>query len=478
MVAAERRAGPRQSQRPVHGRSETTIGGKVADSYVGYRAFVASPSDVAEERGVVPQVVERVNHALRDSSGMYLDVRMWEHRPPVAPMPEEDIQSELDREASKAAFFILILGKRYGRVSDGHQVSNTEREIRAILRRRESDPRVRILSYFKELSPNEDQGAQEEQVRRLRDDLGKLSIPFRSFSTVDEFKEYLTHDLYETVLRLRLSPFKQDALRAFFQFGSVELGPLLAIVYPPVERTQLTLGSRKDYWLQRLSTVFAFEDYKTIEKITKDLRLIGTSAFEVYPHTSIPQNLMKMNRAWICLPRNAAGQQQLSRTYPRARFRISSRPSGRPGHLLWRCSNGETVKVASPMSHYLKLQRQRMNIAGEWHGQLSQIIAKDFAVLARFNDPTADLHEDGPLRDFFFAGIRGLGTWGAAWFVDRAYRQFLRRDMSGNLELLLEVTLQSGRIVAVEDVSDEPPSYFKAAAALPTIRAEIKAYRS
>ena len=74
------------------------------------------------------------------------------------------------------------------------------------------------------------------------------------------------------------------------------------------------------------------------------------------------------------------------------------------------------------------------------------------------------------------AGIRGLGTWGAAWFIDRKYRDFFETDENENkpLQMLLEVTYQNEVIYNVRNVSYEPESYFKNENTLDTIKSYIK----
>jgi len=110
------------------------------------------------------------------------------------------------------------------------------------------------------------------------------------------------------------------------------------------------------------------------------------------------------------------------------------------------------------MGEYLRRQRKKLDIKGDWNAQLGRVMVKDFAVLARLRRELADAPE--PLWDYFLAGVRGLGTWGAAWFVDREYKQLQRFDKAENIELLLEITYRDGRILEVADVSTKPPQYF------------------
>jgi hypothetical protein len=88
------------------------------------------------------------------------------------------------------------------------------------------------------------------------------------------------------------------------------------------------------------------------------------------------------------------------------------------------------------------------------------VVAKDFAVLARFTDKSKNRPaSEGFLKDYFLGGLRGLGTWGAAWFLDNGYHNF-ENLQEEDLQLLLEVIYRDGRIFTVKDVSNEPQEYF------------------
>jgi hypothetical protein len=67
-----------------------------------------------------------------------------------------------------------------------------------------------------------------------------------------------------------------------------------------------------------------------------------------------------------------------------------------------------------------------------------------------------------PFQHYFVAGIRGLGTWGAGWYIDRCpdelerLAEAARETKNGDIQVLLEVTFSNYRIVEVEDVSSKP----------------------
>jgi hypothetical protein len=397
---------------------------------------------------------------VRDVIGATVQSHKWEDLPPVTPnLPEEQLQDILNREVDRSNFFVLILNKRYGRIEPGHTKSNTEREIATILAARQRDPRLKILAYFRSLESDPDPGEQELKVKDLRQRLETMGIAYKKYADPADFRVRFTHDLYDVVLRIHLSPFKQQALTNFWRFGETgRRAPRVAVIYPPVERVFAAAGKQKTYWLNRLSSQLALEDHKAIQKIEKDFTLLRFQDYRIYTQADTPPELPWMNRIWLCVPRNRLGRQALL-THLHTRFSLPV-SAGRPSVIEWHTSGGP-IEVSSPMGEYLARQRKKMDIRGEWNGQLGRIVAKDFAVLARLRRDLPDAPE--PLWDYFFAGVRGLGTWGAVWFVDREYKQLQRFDKSANIELLLEVTYRDGRILEVADVSNKPAEYFAAA---------------
>jgi len=110
---------------------------------------------------------------------------------------------------------------------------------------------------------------------------------------------------------------------------------------------------------------------------------------------------------------------------------------------------------------------------------MDNIIAKDYAILARFRDTFSDVNmKDGYLQDYFLAGLRGLGTWGAAWFIDRKYHNFENVYEKKDLQFLLEVEYRDGRIFDVRDVSGKSQSYFDNENSLSVIRKNVSAFKA
>ena len=321
-------------------------------TYQSYRTFIASPSDVADERQLAEDTIARINRSFRDTLRVTIDARKWEHEPPIAVAPPEKIQDRILREVEQAHFFILILYRRYGSKEPGHEKSNTEREIDAILKRHESNPKIQILAYFRDLPENVDPGEQESHVRALRQRLQDLGLPFSPYKTPEEFRELLTHDLYTLILKLRLSTFKQRVLSGFWQFGDVGRTqiPRVGILYPPFQRKWLKTPPDEDFWLERLTAPLAFEDYKAIQKIEKHFHTLSFRDYRIYPSVGKPDDFEVMNRIFLCVPRNRLALTELEK-HPELPFafpKVTSKE--RPRELLWRGSDGNTIHITSPMS--------------------------------------------------------------------------------------------------------------------------------
>ncbi len=429
-----------------------------------YRAFISSPGDVINERDIAEETIKKISDICEEPLRVSLKVERWENLPPRAPQPEATIQDEINKIVEKSDFFILILYKRYGSVETGYKVSNTEREIKTIMKQFRKNPNINVLAYFKQIPTNEDPSGQEAKVEMLKQELTKKRLFFKVYEDQNEFRSLLTHDLYNIIMKMRLSTHKKKACEDFWKLGtsSRPAHPRLAILYPSVQRE--FMGDDKNLWLKRLKPNIYFEDFKAIQKLQKTLRLVGFSDYRIYTQTDIPQDYTFMNRIWICFPRFHSARQQLNKYQEVSRFNFTKRTNNQPVKIEWIDGNGEIITIDSPLAKYLEKQRNKNEgISYEWEQQMGTIIAKDYAIIARFKDnENQNLDTEESLRDYFFAGIRGLGTWGSAWFIDRKYNILPKETKSGkDIQMLLEVEYRNDRIFDVRDVSKKPSNYFK-----------------
>jgi hypothetical protein len=444
-----------------------------------YPIFISSPGDRQQERKYAEEVIAEVGAVLKDSADLAISVIKWEKLPPAMARPNKTKQEEINELIHDCKAFILILGERYGTIEPGNTVSNTEREIEEALRVRESRPGFQILTYFKDLPPDPDPGNQRQQVEALKQRLNSKGIFYFQYQKSSAFRERLIHDLYKILLNFRISNTKTIALRRFWRMGIVD-GPArynTMIIFPPAAPpcTKLTNQGQICDVPNRMAPLVVFEDYKAIVTISKSLQLVGVTTVGDCAVDYIPRDIDMMNRIWLCLPRNIPAHRRLSHYHDR-RFEFNVRRN-KSRFIEWK-SNSKIIHIESPLETYRQEQERQHShqISRDNHS----IIAKDFAVIARFCDKTKQDMERGHLMDYFFAGIRGLGTWGATWFVARRYNAFLNMDIADDykdVQMLVEVTYIRGRITEVIDVSNESAAYFRQQNSISKIRKEITIHR-
>lgn len=446
------------------------------NTFQSFSTFISSPSDVKDEREITKDVITKINNNIRDTLHLNFHILSWDELPPETPaLSEESIQDRLNQFVKRSHFFVLILHKRYGTVERGHDKSNTEREIDTILELNKINPKIKILSYFKDTGKeNPDPGEQEIKVNILKNRLEKQGVHYKKFVNITDFREKIIHDLYNLALKLKMSPYKSECLQNFWNIGGNHGRQQvdLALLYRPLSRELIDKSILQDYWLRRLMPAVAFEDAKAIQKIQKNMRLIGVRS-KVYTSAESPANLKLFSRVWICAPRITQAQHQLQKYTDERRFQFKKQ-RGKDATLVWTSSDGALINIRSPLAKYLSTQRVDGGEPVDWNGRLSNIFAKDYAIIARFDD-LDEKYEDGSCpKDFFIAGIRGLGTWGAAWYLDRKYEELKKIKDNTNVQILLEINYKNGMILDVFDVSEKNQNYFLDENRIRTVRTHVR----
>ncbi len=442
-----------------------------------FKVFISSARDTTPERKICIEAIDEINRVIRDHVKIRLEVIRWEDLTPLTPnLREETIQDVINRHVDKCDAFILILNKRIGTVVPPRTMTNLEIEIERALHRLLTERKIHFLTYFKNISPNDDLGEQEKKVLKLREKLDKKGVFHYSYDDPDEFKSKSKDHLYEIILRYRFSTSKVAALRKFWNLGVNDRdNNEIAIIYPPVSIGYVSTHRKVPYWQDRLVPHVVFEDFKALQKIEKSLRMIEYKNYRFFDTKHIPSNINNINRVWLCLPRNVVGLEQLEKYHDVRKFEFYEQHQEL--FITWQSGDGNSgFAIESPLKYYLKYQRP--DHPQEWDASLSKVIAKDYAVLSRFavRDPEIT-HSECDLKEYFIAGLRGLGTWGAGWFIDRMYPLFNALNPNDDIQILLEVEFQNNRIHRVKDVSYEPESYFKEQNSEEMILHTISTYR-
>ena len=155
------------------------------------RLFLASPSDVPEERAATKNVIDEINQTMGSSLGCVVELVGWENVAPSMGRPEQVIleQTEID----DCDLFVGVLWNRFG-TPTGRADSGTEEEFLIAYESWQQHKRPHIMVYFCQRSANLQ--SEEELHQKLK------VIQFRkSISEHGLFAEYTAPDNFEMLLR-------------------------------------------------------------------------------------------------------------------------------------------------------------------------------------------------------------------------------------------------------------------------------------
>lgn len=165
-------------------------------------AFIASPSDLAEERRIAFDVVGEVNGMVK-KLGWSIDLLGWEDTLPGFGRP----QALINRDVEECDLFIGLLWRRWGTqpALDSTFSSGFEEEFSIAKTRREGGTSPEIWMFFKDVEAAQiaDAGEQLKKVITFRDSLvTSKAVLFKNFSSVDEWEKLLRKCLFEHVFSI------------------------------------------------------------------------------------------------------------------------------------------------------------------------------------------------------------------------------------------------------------------------------------
>lgn len=451
------------------------------------QVFISSPNDVTTERNAVSKVIEEVNRTIGQRIGISLHVRMWERFRPRG----QNLMEFIERQLKNCDLFLMIFSRRFGSPpsADTEYISGTEAEyqIASKLRNSSSKGRPEIFAYFREIADEsilQDPGTELKKILAFKEKI-KHSVFYKEYSSQETFPLELKDHLIEWILEMsdvvqvdELVERKRGILQRFFSLGAIrEESPSALIVYPPIA-VEKEFGD-----VTHLLPYMVLEDFLAIHKLTKDLNIAGidkvrATTTEIYDE----RRERHSNKIFICLPRNKPAENYLSKI-PESRFCIEQSIEDNiiSRKIIWQSdknSTTEKIVVQSPQSKYLRLQRSEKDEAS-WKNDPGKCTAVDFAVVARLPDPVGLVQPElRILSTLFVFGIRGLGTWGAAWYIDICYEELSKYLFEGqSYQALLKVTYWNYRIREVIDVSDQPREFFDNEMNTNTIKKKISEFK-
>ena len=161
----------------------------VSDKYLKVtRVFIASPGDLNAERGMFPDVIEKVNRIKAKSTGVLLEAVGWEDTLPGKGRP----QRKINEDVKNSHLIVMLLWKRWGS-STGEYSSGFEEEYEVA-----STNDKETWLYFRDIPDDmlADPGEQLQEVLEFRSKIeSEKKYLFRRYEEENAWKERFTEDL-------------------------------------------------------------------------------------------------------------------------------------------------------------------------------------------------------------------------------------------------------------------------------------------
>jgi hypothetical protein len=161
------------------------------------RVFLASPSDLGDERRIARSVVEEVNSLAGDIYNCRIELVGWEDTVTVFGRPQATINRDLER----CELFVGVMWKRWGTPPDtsGPYSSGFEEEFESSVRRRSDRGLPEISLFFKSVSLDliNDPGEELRKVLAFKDRLiREKMVLFEEFVDTQDFEKRLRRCLF------------------------------------------------------------------------------------------------------------------------------------------------------------------------------------------------------------------------------------------------------------------------------------------
>src|SRR2546423_187066 len=108
------------------------------------KVFIASPSDLAEERALFPEIIKQVNTLKARSMDCLFEAMGWED----TLLDWGRAQELINEDVRQCDIFVMLLWKRWGQ-STGKSTSGTEEEFNIAYERYKKTGNPQLLLYFR-----------------------------------------------------------------------------------------------------------------------------------------------------------------------------------------------------------------------------------------------------------------------------------------------------------------------------------------
>ncbi|GAB5566067.1 MAG: hypothetical protein Wins2KO_31300 [Winogradskyella sp.] len=171
-----------------------------------YKIFLASPSDVQDERVSIDEVINELNLTFGKQQDIYLELLKWEtHSAPAIAInhPQEIINTDIGKDYD---LFIGLIWKKFGTPTIEADSGTEEEFLNAYERFSENPNSIQILFYFnsKPVSINEMNPEQLLKIQNFKTDIGKnKKVLYWEYQDTQQLCKFLRIHIPQRILELR-----------------------------------------------------------------------------------------------------------------------------------------------------------------------------------------------------------------------------------------------------------------------------------
>lgn len=166
----------------------------MAKSITKYTIFVSSPSDLADERAAIEEVIKELNLTYGNVNNCVIELLKWETHsaPGISKSHTQDIiNNDIGDDYD---IFLGLLWKRFGTATKNADSGTEEEFKRALARFEEGNLQPQILFYFKNSVPNSLSDIDPEQflkVNQFKQAIPKERMLYWEFDTIENLQNFL-----------------------------------------------------------------------------------------------------------------------------------------------------------------------------------------------------------------------------------------------------------------------------------------------
>jgi hypothetical protein len=177
----------------------------MATSITKYKIFLASPSDLEDDRASIDEVINELNLTFGKQNEIVLELIKWEtHSAPAISMshPQKIISSDLGNDYD---LFIGLIWTKFGTPTDENESGTEEEFLNAYEKFKKNPLSIQILFYFNNsaISPTNLNPEQLTKIQNFKSDIGKnKKVLYWEYQDTQQLNKFLRIHIPQRILEL------------------------------------------------------------------------------------------------------------------------------------------------------------------------------------------------------------------------------------------------------------------------------------